>query len=133
LYGRSEAEWRASDQGLSLFEGTFQVAVPELAGTIAPVVVGSREKVRDPVTGLSVIVNSPIADRVELAVQRALRYARLQERDNSDKRLALLYYNYPAGKANVGASYLNIEESLSLILQRLRDEGYDVGDAALDP
>src|SRR5690606_19650568 len=39
LYGRSEQEWRESAQGLSLFEGTFQVAVPELAGTVAPVVV----------------------------------------------------------------------------------------------
>ena len=35
LYGRSEEEWRASDQGLSMFEGTFQVAVPELAGVVA--------------------------------------------------------------------------------------------------
>src|SRR5690606_34888629 len=48
LYGRSEQEWRESDTGLSLFEGTFQVAVPELAGLVAPVVVGSREKLQDP-------------------------------------------------------------------------------------
>ena len=37
--------------GLSMFEGTFQVAVPELAGLVAPTVVGSREKIRDPETG----------------------------------------------------------------------------------
>jgi cobaltochelatase CobN len=133
LYGRSEQEWRESDQGLSLFEGTFQVAVPELAGTIAPTVIGSREQLRDPVTGLTLVVNSPIPDRIELAVQRALRLARLQSRPNADKQLALMYYSYPAGKANIGATYLNIEESLSLILMRLRDEGYDTGDAALDP
>ena len=36
LYGRSEAEWRASAEGLSMFEGTFQVAVPELSGLVAP-------------------------------------------------------------------------------------------------
>ena len=132
LYGRSEQEWRESAQGLSLFEGTFQVAVPELAGTVAPVVVGSREKVRDPVTGLNVIVNAPIADRVNMAVRRALRYARLQDKPNSDKHIALMYYNYPVGKANIGASYLNIEDSLALILTRLREAGYDLGDAPLD-
>ena len=36
LYGRSEKDWRESKTGMTLFEGTFQVAVPELAGTIAP-------------------------------------------------------------------------------------------------
>lgn len=46
LYGRSEAEWRASPTGLSTFEGTFNVAVPEFAGTVAPTVVGSKEKIR---------------------------------------------------------------------------------------
>ncbi|MGV3590957.1 MAG: cobaltochelatase subunit CobN, partial [Gammaproteobacteria bacterium] len=131
LYGRSEQEWRESDTGLSLFEGTFQVAVPELAGLVAPVVVGSREKRTDPVTGISIVVNQPIAERVTAAVQRGLRYARLAQKDNADKRVALLYYNYPVGKASIGASYLNVADSLALILQRMRDEGYDVGDGDL--
>ena len=48
LYGRSEAEWRASPEGLSMFEGTFQVAVPELSGLVAPTVVGSQERLEDP-------------------------------------------------------------------------------------
>ncbi len=131
LYGRDEQEWRESNTGLSLFEGTFQVAVPELAGLVAPVVVGSREKQTDPVTGISYVVNNPITSRVEMAVKRGLRYARLRHKENQDKRIALMYYNYPAGKANIGASYLNIADSLSLILNRMREEGYDVGDADL--
>ncbi len=61
LYGRSEKEWRESPMGLSMFEGTFNVAVPELAGTIAPTVVGSQEKVTDPETGLTIVVRKPIA------------------------------------------------------------------------
>ena len=61
LYGRTEQEWRASPQGLSMFEGTFQVATPELAGTIAPTVVGSQEKIKDPETGLTIVVRKPIA------------------------------------------------------------------------
>ena len=38
-----------------------------------------------------------------------------------------MYYNYPPGKAAVGASYLNVAESLANILQRLEREGYDLG------
>ncbi|HWK55457.1 MAG TPA: cobaltochelatase subunit CobN [Hyphomicrobiales bacterium] len=131
LYGRDEQDWLASNSGLSLFEGTFQVAVPEVAGLVAPTVVGSRERVRDNTTGLSIAVNSPISERVTMAVRRALRYARLQSKPNADKHLAFLYYNYPVGKANIGASYLNIAESLSNILNDLKARGYDVGEGDL--
>ena len=48
LYGRTEREWRTSNTGLSMFEGTFQVAVPELGGLVAPTVVGSKGKVERP-------------------------------------------------------------------------------------
>ncbi len=132
LYGRSEKEWRESASGLSMFEGTFNLAVPELAGTIAPIVVGTKEKIRDEATGLTSVITSPIRSRVEMAVARALRYAELRRKANADKKIALIYYNYPPGKANIGASYLNVAETLSNTLQRLKAEGYDVGDKPLD-
>lgn len=131
LYGRSEAQWRESATGLSMFEGTFQVAVPELSGLTAPTVVGSRERILDLETGISVVISRPIASRIATAVQRGLRYAALAAIPNNEKRVALMYYNYPPGKANIGASYLNVAESLSNILLRLKAEGYDVGDADL--
>ena len=131
LYGRSEAEWRESKTGLSIFEGTFQVAVPEIAGTVAPTVVGSHEKVVDEETGLTIVTRSPIASRVTVAVGRALRYGTLRVKSNAEKRLALMFYNYPPGKASIGASYLNVAESLATVLQGLRDEGYDLGLADL--
>ena len=56
LYGRTEEEWRESAMGLTMFEGTFQVAVPELAGLVAPTVVGSQERVKDAETGLTIVV-----------------------------------------------------------------------------
>jgi cobaltochelatase CobN len=126
LYGRSEKEWRSASQGLTMFEGTFQVAVPELAGTVAPTIVGSQEKMKDAETGLTVVVRRPIASRITTAVQRGLRYATLRLKSNADKRLAVMFYNYPPGKANIGASYLNVAESLSNILRRLANDGYDL-------
>ena len=127
LYGRSEQEWRESSTGLSLFEGTFQIAVPELAGLIAPTVVGSRERQFDAVTQLTIVVDKPIRPRIEMAVQRGIRYARLAQKPTQEKRLALMYYNYPVGEANIGASYLNIAESLENILTAMREAGYDLG------
>ena len=131
LYGRSEKEWRESGSGMTQFEGTFQVATPELAGTIAPTIVGSKEKIRDPETGLTLVVTHPILSRVTTAVDRALKYAALKSIPNAKKKIALIYYNYPPGKANIGASYLNVAESLANVLQRMKKDGYDVGDADL--
>ena len=130
LYGRSEKEWLTSTRGLSDFEGTFNLAVPELAGTVAPTVVGTKEKVRDPATGLTSVVTRPIAERVRMAVRRGMKYAALRHKANGEKKIALLYYNYPPGKANIGASYLNVADSIANILGRMKAEGYDVGDHA---
>src|SRR4051812_8438381 len=127
LYGRTEQEWRASSTGLSFFEGTFQVAVPELAGLVAPTVIASQEKVTDKDTGLTIVTRKPIASQVEIAVQRAMKYAALRSKPNRDKKVAIVFYNYPAGKANIGASYLNVAESINNILDRLAKEGYNVG------
>jgi cobaltochelatase CobN len=129
LYGRSAEDWRTSSSGLSAFEGTFNLASPELAGTVAPTVVGTKEKVRDPATGLTSVITSPIPERVAMAVSRGLRYAELSRKPNTDKKIALIYYNYPPGKANIGASYLNVAESLANILARMAAEGYDLGRA----
>ena len=131
LYGRSEKEWRSATSGMSLFEGTFQMAVPELAGTTAPTIVGSKEKVRDAETGLTVVVSHPIASRVTTAVRRGLKYAALRTKSNREKHLAVVFYNYPPGKANIGASYLNVAESLANVLQELAKQGYDLGAADL--
>lgn len=131
LYGRSEKEWLESNTGLSMFEGTFQVAVPELAGLVAPTVVGSKEKTKDPDTGLTIVVTRPIQDQVKRAVSRGLKYAALRSKPNAQKHVALIYYNYPPGKANIGASYLNVSESLANTLQHLKQQGYSVGDPDL--
>ena len=62
-----------------------------------------------------------------MAVRRADGTRRCARKANRDKRVAIVFYNYPAGKANIGASYLNVAESIANILQRLKQEGYDVG------
>src|SRR5262249_32702929 len=87
----------------------------------------------DPETGLTAVVSRPILSQVKRAVERGMRYRELRVKANRDKKLALLFYNYPPGKANIGASYLNVAESLANILQRLKREGYDLGNADRAP
>ena len=49
-YGRTEEDWRGSRQGLSIFEGSFNVAVPEIAGLVQPTLVAVERRGLDPET-----------------------------------------------------------------------------------
>jgi|Deesub1362B_J571_1020462.scaffolds.fasta_scaffold00933_2 cobaltochelatase CobN len=127
LYNASEKQWKISEQGLSIFERTWQVAIPELGGIIQPTVVGTKERYIDTQTGITYYKVKPVEERIEMLIRRVKAWLRLQDKKNSEKHLAIVYYNYPPGKQNIGASYLNVIESLYLILKRLHQEGYNIG------
>jgi cobaltochelatase CobN len=63
----------------------------------------------------------------------APRWQQLQAKANADKRLAIIYYNHPPGRQNIGADNLDVPASLFGILQRLKAEGYDTGELPASP
>ncbi|MEW6675695.1 MAG: cobaltochelatase subunit CobN [Nitrospirota bacterium] len=133
LYSQSKKEWEESPAGLDIFERAWQIAGPELGGIIQPVVIASKEKVIDKETGIEYVEERPIHERIKVLTERIRAWVNLQDKTNRDKRVAIIYYNYPPGKQNIGASYLNVlPESLWEIMSRLKAEGYNVGDTALE-
>uniref|UniRef100_A0A7C5ER45 Cobaltochelatase subunit CobN n=1 Tax=Desulfobacca acetoxidans TaxID=60893 RepID=A0A7C5ER45_9BACT len=128
LYSQSREKWERSPIGLDLFERSFQIANPEMAGIIQPTVIASREKRIDPGTGWSYVESEPLPERLQRLVARVKAWVRLQDKPNRDKKIALIYYNYPPGKNNIGASYLNVfPESLWEIFLYLDRQGYETG------
>ena len=125
LRNQTQKEWEASPLGLALTERTWQIATPELSGIIAPTVIAAREKRRDTESGYEYILEVPIPERMEQMAARIKKWVDLRREANRDKRVAIIYYNYPPGKENVGASYLNVlPQSLWQILTRLERENY---------
>lgn len=125
LSQQSAQQWRASKTGLDIIERTWQMAGAELAGLVQPTVVASRERVSDAETGLAYIEEQPIAERVQRLRERVDAWLALRRTANADKRVALLYYNYPHGAETIGAAYLNVlPESMWQVLQRMRNEAY---------
>ncbi len=125
LNARSRAEWEASPQGLDILERSWQISLAEFGGLIAPTVVATKERFVDPDTGLEAIRDTPVPDRIERAADRIARWIALRETPSAAKRVAILYYNYPPGKENIGAAYLNVlPHSLWNMLGRLKAEGY---------
>nr|WP_198021986.1 cobaltochelatase subunit CobN [Algiphilus aromaticivorans] len=133
LADRSEAEWRLSAQGVPADAVHYKLAMPELQGMIAPIVLAvARPSETDPVTGVRLRLTRPVAERVDMMAERLQRWQRLRTRDNADKRVALVYYNHPPGRQNIGADKLNVPESLLEILRALQVAGYDTGELPKD-
>ena len=68
-----------------------------------------------------------IQEGVEKMVQLNCKWADLHDLNNSDKKIAVMLYNYPPGKAEIGASYLDVFNSTFELLLNLYLQGYDIG------
>ena len=124
--GATEDEWRNNESGLPPGRLPIQVGNAERSGVTEPILISvSAPKSRggNP---------EPLAEQIELVAARSARWIALRSLPNSKKRLALVYYNNPPGKATLGASYLDVIPSLRNVLNRLSNEGYFTGDTQPD-
>lgn len=127
LSSQSRTQWEASKVGLEIMERGFQIAGAELGGLIQPTVVASRERVKDTETGIDYIEEQEIPERIARLAARVAAWSRLASVPAGEKRVAVLYYNYPHGSETIGAAYLNVlPESLWQILERLHQERYSL-------
>ncbi|MER2014614.1 MAG: cobaltochelatase subunit CobN, partial [Methanobrevibacter sp.] len=99
-------------------EWTFSVTYPSFEGVYAPVVLSYVDGL-----GKSHVIQSGVDKMVKLANE----WAELKETDNADKIISIVLYNYPPGKAEIGASYLDVFQSTYDLLFQLDKAGFDVG------
>jgi len=131
---RSEAQWRLSEDGLAWDTVHYRIAMPELQGISQPVVVATAGAAQEhPLTGLRFALSQPLAKQAQLLADRAVRWGRLQQLNNAEKRVAIIYYNHPPGRHNIGADNLDVPASLWQILQQLKQADYDVGKLPASP
>lgn len=120
LMVQSRTAWEHSGLGLSPIEVAMQPSVFELEGAIEPVVVHT-------LAGGDSGTKELLDDRADRLADRLLGWRRLQTLDNADKKILLTLFAFPPGKGAVGtAAYLDVFRSAWNLLERLRDEGYDV-------
>lgn len=123
LYRMTSEEWRNSTQGMEMHYFPYQLMVPEIAGEIEAIVVGARD--HDPV--LDAMVMKPIDSQVNWAVNRTLAWINLRNLNNTDKKIAIMYYAHAGNDSCLIASYLDVAPSIVNVLDAMRDDGYDVG------
>ncbi|MDC0610617.1 cobaltochelatase subunit CobN [Vibrio sp.] len=128
LRDRTHQQWLQSSDGIAVDKVYYQVAMPEMQGASQPLIVAfAGKKTIDPQSGLEIQPISNNIDGINTIVERINKWYTLQTKPNSDKKIALIYYNHPPGRHNIGADNLDVPASLWNILQRLKKEGYNVG------
>ncbi len=106
--------WEADTMGISPTMTPFTLILPETAGVIDPIIVAAMNQE----TGQPELIDY----QVDHLTERAVKYAALKHKANADKKLAVMVW----GDKNVGASFLNIEESLRSISGALNADGYSI-------
>ena len=131
---RTEAEWRYSDDGLPWDSVHYRIAMPELQGIGQPLVVAAASpEDTDPVTGVRLTQTLPIDDQIGLTISRIDAWHRLRQKQNADKKVAIIYYNHPPGRHNIGADNLDVPASLYEMLTWLKETGYRTGELPESP
>ncbi|WP_405304392.1 cobaltochelatase subunit CobN [Methanobrevibacter sp.] len=98
-------------------EWTYAVTYPSFEGVFGPVILSyldEENKVQVIQTG------------VDKMVKLSCGWADLKDLNNSEKTIAIVLYNYPPGKAEIGASYLDVIQSTYDLLIKLYEEGYTI-------
>lgn len=122
----SREEWQKSGQGIPSSYLLVGVVTPELSGLIDPAVIATRQGVTSPATGQVYHRTVLLEENFRRQIRRGLAWSRLRRAKAAERRVAALYYNHAGGKQAVGASYLNVTDSLSKILGDLKGRGYKV-------
>ncbi|MBU1056042.1 MAG: cobaltochelatase subunit CobN [Proteobacteria bacterium] len=133
LFFSTGEEWMASEQGVTPAEISLQFGVPELSGLIEPTVMGVKERVATESGKVNAYHYIPVTSLVEKQARRTALWHRLKQKANKDKKVVLIYYNHGGGKQNIGASYLNVFNSIREIISNMKQAGYTVdGDLSED-
>mmetsp|Transcript_40129 Transcript_40129/g.94449 ORF Transcript_40129/g.94449 Transcript_40129/m.94449 type:complete len:1476 (+) Transcript_40129:167-4594(+) len=121
LVFQSFTEWQQSQLGLHPVQVALQVSLPEIDGAIEPLIFSGR----DGSSGRSI----PMQDRIDQLATRSMNWAKLRAKKNADKKVAICLFQFPPDKGNVGtAAYLDVFGSIFSSLQKLQQEGYNVGE-----
>jgi magnesium chelatase subunit H len=116
------AEWDRSDRGLLPVEATMMVAIPELDGSVGPMVFGGRRSGEG--SGRDMHAHP---ERVQTLAARVRRMIEMRRTPRTDRRVAIVLFNFPPNAGNTGtAAHLSVFESLHRTLEALAADGYTV-------
>ncbi len=114
-----QQQWENDPQGISAGMTPFLLVLPETAGVIDPIIVAARNKVTE---------RAEVIDyQLEHLVNKAFNQANLRHKPNNNKKITVFFW----GDRDMGASFLNVPDSLHVISHKLNEQGYQIN--AVEP
>lgn len=114
------ADWEADPMGMSGGFLSQSIVTPEIDGAIRPYALFAHRLNKE---GIQEVYAVP--SRLKTFVESIQRYIALQQKSNSEKRVAVYYFKGP-GQSALVASGMEVAPSLHNFLTRLKAEGYRV-------
>lgn len=122
----SKEQWEGSLQGLSPVDVAVNMAMPEFDGNIITLPGAfSNVNFEDPYTGAKLVKHEPYPERISQIVDISLNWARLRYISNKERKIAIIYHNYPPRNDTIGTAIgLDSHKSVLNILKELKQNGY---------
>ena len=119
-----------SKEGIIPINQVIAIVMPELDGRLEMSTVGVLEDL-----GFSEKINSnvlevkPLEETIISYCKRVEKWLKLRIKQNINKKIALIVYNYPPGEDKIGnAAYLDVSETVKQLFTTLLKEGYRIED-----
>jgi len=119
-------EWQSSSQGLNPVDISRCIALPEFDGDLITVPVAAMEfSETDPLTGAKIIKFEPIPERISKIVSLSIKWGKLRNIPNKEKRVAIILHNYPPRNDTIGHAFgLDVPASVLNLIKQLKAFGY---------
>jgi cobaltochelatase CobN len=111
-----------ANRGIPNSQMVYKTIAPNVDGIFEYILIGNA--VYDPDTDSTQYI--PLDSQIDWISNRSIKWAELKLKENRDKKVAVIYYNYPSGKDNIGASYLDTITSMRLLLERMDSKNYTI-------
>ncbi len=124
----SYEDWNNSFEGMNAMEVSISISLPEFDGIIHGVPVATKKHLDN-----GEVRYQPMEERIERMASKALKWANLRRKANAEKKIAIIFHNYPPRNSNIGSALgLDSIESIRRVLAAMRERGYRVGTIPAD-
>ena len=115
-------DWEKSKEGMNAVEVSISVSMPEFDGIIHGVPIAAKHMKEN-----GDVEYLPIPERISRMISKAKKWAVLRNKSNQDKKIAVIFHNYPPKNSSIGSALgLDTIESIRLLLKRMDEEGYQI-------
>lgn len=123
--------WLNGRQGIQASSTGVTIVPSEMDGMFDPIIISTQEL--DPkYSPFDVTLYKPITRQINWIVDMSVAWINLRYESNKTKKIAIIYYWHGTGKdTGATAGHLDVYSSLSVILQALKDNEYNLGSGKL--